>query len=102
MNNAIFETVSPLRYPGGKTRAVKQILPLLPKEYSEFREPFVGGGSVFLAAKQRKNADYIINDLNFDLFCFWKHAKENNNSLYEAVKKIKDLEHDGRALFNYI
>ena len=100
-NNLISETVSPLRYPGGKTKAIKQILPLLPNEYSEFREPFVGGGSVFLAAKQRRNANYIINDLNFDLFCFWKHAKENNNSLYEAIKIIKDTKHDGRDLFNY-
>jgi DNA adenine methylase len=101
INKTISNTVSPLRYPGGKTRAIKQILPLLPKEFSEFREPFVGGGSVFLAAKQRKNANYIINDLNFDLFCFWKYAKENNNLLYEAIKKIKDTEKDGRVLFNY-
>jgi len=99
--NSILNTVSPLRYPGGKTRAIKQILPLLPNEFSEFREPFVGGGSVFLAAKQRKKAKYIINDLNYDLYCFWKYAKENNNSLYEFIKKIKDTEKDGRALFNF-
>ncbi|MDR0321337.1 MAG: DNA adenine methylase [Treponema sp.] len=104
MNQTIaLPAVSPLRYPGGKTRAVDTILPLLPKRFSEFREPFVGGGSVFLAAKQRKriNAGYVINDLNFDLYCFWKHARESNNSLYEAVKYIKDTENDGRALFNY-
>jgi DNA adenine methylase len=95
-------TVSPLRYPGGKTRAINQILPLLPKDFTEFREPFVGGGSVFLAAKQRKKADYIINDLNFDLYCFWKYAKENNNELYSAIRVIKDTERDGRILFyNY-
>lgn len=92
-------TVSPLRYPGGKTRAIRQILPLIPKDFTEFREPFVGGGSVFLAAKQRKKADYIINDLNFDLYCFWKYAKENNTELYEAIKTIKNTEKDGRALF---
>lgn len=44
---------SPLRYPGGKSRAIAQILPLLPERIAEFREPFVGGGSVFLAAQQQ-------------------------------------------------
>ena len=42
---------SPLRYPGGKSRALKQILPLIPVNISEFREPFVGGGSVFFAIR---------------------------------------------------
>ena len=42
---------SPLRYPGGKSRAVKIISSLIP-DYSEFREPFVGGGSVFIHQKQ--------------------------------------------------
>lgn len=42
---------SPLRYPGGKSRALKQILPHVPLNISEFREPFVGGGSVFFAIR---------------------------------------------------
>ena len=29
---------SPLRYPGGKSKAIKKILPLIPKDYKEFRE----------------------------------------------------------------
>ena len=53
MNNKIKipKIKSPLRYPGGKSRALKQILPIVP-EFKEFREPFVGGGSVFFALKQ--------------------------------------------------
>jgi len=103
MKDKTLNTVSPLRYPGGKTRAIEKILPLIPQDFSEFREPFVGGGSVFLATKQRKrkNANYIINDLNFDLYCFWKYAKESNQTLYEEVKRIKEMESDGRSLFSY-
>jgi DNA adenine methylase len=95
--------VSPLRYPGGKSRAVKNIVPIIPHAFSEFREPFVGGGSVFLAVKQhiKNNARFIINDLNFDLFCFWKYAKERNSSLYETVRHIKNTETDGKTLFQY-
>ena len=44
---------SPLRYPGGKTRAVKHILPHIPKGIKEFCSPFFGGGSVELAVADR-------------------------------------------------
>ncbi|MYD39123.1 MAG: DNA adenine methylase, partial [Chloroflexi bacterium] len=57
---------SPLRYPGGKSRAIKQILRHLPARIDEYREPFVGGGSVFLAVKclfGRRINRYVINDL---------------------------------------
>jgi len=38
---------SPLRYPGGKQRAIEQISKMLPESASEFREPMVGGGASF-------------------------------------------------------
>ncbi|HNZ25812.1 MAG TPA: DNA adenine methylase [Spirochaetota bacterium] len=99
----MIEIVSPLRYPGGKSRAIKNILPLIPYNFDEFIEPFVGGGSVFISAKQNifNNAKYVINDLNFDLYCFWKYAKEKNRALYNEVLKIKEQQKDGRVLFDY-
>ncbi|MBE0410560.1 MAG: DNA adenine methylase [Anaerolineales bacterium] len=91
---------SPLRYPGGKTKALKQILPLIP-EYEEFREPFVGGGSVFIACKQTNpNALYWINDLNQDLYLFWKYAQKDLDRLVESILDIKKNKLDGRELFN--
>ena len=39
---------TPLRYPGGKSRAIKHLDPNFPKDFKEFREPFLGGGSVAL------------------------------------------------------
>ena len=42
---------SPLRYPGGKSRAIKQILQHVPAHIEEYREPVIGGGSVFLAIR---------------------------------------------------
>ncbi|MDR1868288.1 MAG: DNA adenine methylase [Treponema sp.] len=97
------EIQSPLRYPGGKTRAIKKILSIIPHTFSEFREPFVGGGSVFLAIKQyiSDHIPFCINDLNYDLFCFWKYAQEKNASLYEAVLNVKKTKTNGRELFKY-
>ena len=65
---------SPLRYPGGKSKALKNIIPQIPSDIQEYREPFVGGGSVFLAVKQKFGDQvkrYWINDLNYNLYCFW-------------------------------
>ena len=93
---------SPLRYPGGKSRALKQILPLIPVNISEFREPFVGGGSVFFAIRslfQSRIKSYWINDLNYDLYCFWKQVRDNAPDLVETLAKTRVTATDGHALF---
>lgn len=93
---------SPLRYPGGKSRALKQILPLIPLNISEFREPFVGGGSVFFAIRslfQNRIKSYWINDLNYDLYCFWKQTRDNGPNLVETLTKTHVTTKNGRALF---
>jgi DNA adenine methylase len=88
-----------LRYPGGKTKALDKILPHIPLDIQEFREPFVGGGSVFIASKQRVgNIIFKINDLNYDLYCFWKILQEQSDELIEAIVKIKNEEKDGKKL----
>ena len=93
---------SPLRYPGGKSRALKQILPLIPVNIAEFREPFVGGGSVFFAIRnlfQDRIKSYWINDLNYDLYCFWKQTRDNGPNLVEALTDTHATTTNGRALF---
>ncbi len=96
---------SPLRYPGGKSRALKQILPLIPLNIREFREPFVGGGSVFFAIRslslfQSRIKSYWINDLNYDLYCFWKQVRDNVLELVDALQETRANDTDGRALFS--
>ncbi len=94
---------SPLRYPGGKSRAIGQIMRHVPATTQEYREPFVGGGSVFLAMKRlfgRRIRQYCINDLNHDLYCFWKYARDRNSELAAAVQTFKDGYDDGRQLWH--
>ena len=91
---------SPLRYPGGKSRAIPKILEQLPDSFLEFREPFVGGGSVFISIKQKfPEVKVWINDLNFDLYCFWKTAQTETRELASRITKIKNETKNGRALF---
>jgi DNA adenine methylase len=93
---------SPLRYPGGKSKAIKQILPLVPMDIEEIREPLVGGGSVFITLKQIfPEKKFWINDLNKDLYSFWRVASKNLNKLVKEIKNIYKKEKDGRKLHKY-
>lgn len=92
---------SPLRYPGGKSKAINKIAEYLPEKFSELREPFVGGGSVFIYVRQvYPKIKYWINDLNYDLYCFWKYAQLDTNSLVSKVAAIKENTTNGRKLFD--
>ena len=91
---------SPLRYPGGKSRAIPKILEQFPESLLEFREPFVGGGSVFVYVRQKfPEVKVWINDLNFDLYCFWKIVQTNTGELANRITKIKNETKNGRGLF---
>lgn len=68
---------SPLRYPGGKQKAVEQIFQMMPSSAAEYREPLVGGGSVYLQAKSIGFAKkYWINDKFSELIAFWKTVQD--------------------------
>jgi len=55
------------RYPGGKARALKFIEPFWRQiDHDEYREPFIGGGSVYI---NKPNVKFNwINDLDDDVF----------------------------------
>lgn len=95
---------SPLRYPGGKTRAIKQIMPMLPTKIGEYREPFIGGGSVYFAVRNHFAAlnQFWINDLNYDLVCFWEAVKTRLDDLAEAVWRYKADFGNGRDLYEHL
>lgn len=93
---------SPLRYPGGKNRAIKSIAPLIP-EFKEFREPFVGGGSVFFYVKQKyPNKKYWINDLYYKLFQFWNQSKCKLDEVVEQVIQWRTHYTDGKELHKFL
>lgn len=65
------KVVPPLRYTGSKYRASKFILPFLDSvDYDEYREPFLGGGSIFFTSKLVKSI--WLNDLDTDLITTFK------------------------------
>ena len=66
---------SPLRYPGGKFYALKHIMPYIECiDHDEYREPFLGGGSVFFAKK--KAAVNVLNDIEEEIINFYRIVQD--------------------------
>ena len=40
-----------LKWAGGKTQLLDKLLPLMPKKYGSYIEPFFGGGALFFAVR---------------------------------------------------
>jgi DNA adenine methylase len=92
---------SPLRYPGGKSRAIQRMRYLLPEDFDEYREPFVGGGSFFIYLKQKKPGLKIwINDLNPELYYFWKYAQTDSEKFARELLRVKKERQNGQELFD--
>ena len=93
---------SPLRYPGGKSRAVETIAKLIP-DFDEFREPFLGGGSVFVYVKQRfPNKKYWINDLYVELYKFWEMTQKDVDPLIAKIYEWKEEYTIGKELYQFL
>lgn len=94
---------SPLRYPGGKSRTIKTLKNLIPDNYNEYRELFVGGGSMFLYEKQAKpSKEFWINDLHEPLSNFWLEMRDNPTQVIQMVWEYKEMFSNGRNLFNFL
>jgi DNA adenine methylase len=83
---------TPLRYPGGKSRACEKMGPYFPdlRNYDEFREPFLGGGSVAIyITKKYPNLDIWVNDLYEPLVNFWQQLQIFGIDLKDKLVNLK-------------
>ncbi len=81
-----------LRYPGGKSRACVKMDPYFPdlRNYDEFREPFLGGGSVAIyITKKYPNLDIWVNDLYEPLVNFWQQLQIFGIDLKDKLVNLK-------------
>ena len=81
---------TPLRYPGGKSKAIKTLSPWFPQIISEYREPFIGGGSIAIeVTKSNPDIPVWINDLYVPLYNFWVQLRDRGEELSERVREEK-------------
>ena len=96
---------TPLRYPGGKSKAVTKLSKYFPdmSDIKEYREPFLGGGSVAIAiTKQYPDINIWVNDLYEPLYNFWVELRDNGEYLHNQLAQLKSRYPDqgsARGLF---
>lgn len=97
---------TPLRYPGGKSRALSKLFQYFPDldGYREYREPFLGGGSVALEVSKRyPDLPVWVNDLYGPLYDFWAILQQYGDDLrihLEHFKNNAPTPETARELFN--
>ena len=73
---------TPLRYPGGKSRAAAQLYKWFPAQIEEYREPFIGGASMALYFSQlHPDVPVWVNDKYDYLYNFWKVLQSDGKEL---------------------
>ena len=87
-----------LKWVGGKTQLINQILPLFPKNINNYYEPFLGGGSILFALLTSiQNNEITVHgniyafDNNKHLIDLYNDIKFNINILFHLKKNMKKL-----------
>jgi len=84
---------SPLRYPGGKSRYIKKILPFIPTDKTVV-SPFFGGGHIELACLERGQR-VIAGDAFFPLVNFWQWLTLEQRQIVHYVEALhKEIQLD--------
>lgn len=96
-NSGIYTGLQPIiKWPGGKEKELKYILPNLPK-FNRYFEPFVGGGSVFMAVQARK---YYINDFSSELVSLYNYIATSDKAFFRYVELIDKSWINAAKFFN--
>ena len=74
-----------VKWSGGKKDELKHIIPHIPKDYSIYIEPFIGGGAVFFNQNPKKA---VINDVHKELIHLYQSVKNgHSNEIYKFMKE---------------
>lgn len=81
-----------VKWAGGKTKLLLEIMQRLPKTWKDYLEPFVGGGAVFfgLASTRVGGTDgmnWVLNDINAELINAYKMVRDAPNFLIAELKE---------------
>ncbi|MGY1821622.1 DNA adenine methylase [Geodermatophilus sp. SYSU D00079] len=86
-----------LKWAGGKTRLLPKILPYVPESFNDYHEPFLGGGAMFFAVRDRARGVHHLHDLNDQLTNVWTRVQEQPEELVAALNYF--LQHDSKDFY---
>lgn len=73
-----------IKWVGGKRQLIKDINKYMIKEYNNYYEPFIGGGSVLFELRPKTA---VINDLNKELYKLYNVIK-NKSTIKKLINKL--------------
>jgi len=71
-----------LKWAGGKTQMIPDLLKFAPAKFNQYIEPFIGGGALYFNISHPKS---IISDLNEELVITYKQVKKN---VFEVISVL--------------
>ena len=80
-----------MKWAGGKTQMLGDIMPKIPQKYGKYIEPFIGGGALFFALSPDKA---IIADSNPELINMYRQVADNVEAVISYLKKYKNTKED--------
>jgi len=91
--------ISPLRYPGGKTKAIGLITKYLPDVLpKKIVSPFIGGASLEIAWANNLDVDEVVcGDIFHPLVNFWNHILSDPAKLADELEKFQLNDKNYRA-----
>ena len=82
-----------IKWVGGKRGLLEQLIPLFPKEFKNYHEPFLGGGAVFFELYSKgllKNKKVYLSDINSELINTYNVVKNNPKELINNLEDFKE------------
>jgi len=76
-----------LKWAGGKTQLLGELIRRVPKDFNVYFEPFIGGGALYFAISPEQA---VIADINDDLVNVYNVVRDNPNELMAALSKYKN------------
>ena len=76
-----------LKWAGGKTQLLEELVQRMPKNYGKYIEPFFGGGALFFALKPK---EAVISDSNPELINMYIQIAENVEEVIECLKTYQN------------
>ncbi|MGE4419561.1 MAG: DNA adenine methylase [Sulfurimonas sp.] len=94
INQSNFTKYQPfVKWVGGKRGLLSQIIPLIPKEFNNYFEPFVGGGALFFELYSLgllKDKKVYLFDINAELINAYNVVKNSPSELIKNLKEFKE------------
>lgn len=77
-----------LKWAGGKTQLLSEIVPKMPRKYGRYIEPFIGGGALFFAVRPRGG---VIADSNPELINLYRCVADDIEGLLDTLGQYENI-----------